>query len=125
MAAAKPEAAPAPSAQRGPNLRFHQSPDDLAGCEQGFPFRFVELGDGLRQPRPFCLAGAFPHGDAFIGQHDIYLATVGRMRPVLTIPISSSAAMVVPIDCGFMPSARARSAVVAGPPLARRGIVIR
>ena len=25
--------------------------------------------------------------------------------------------MVVPIDCGFMPSARARSAVVAGPSL--------
>ena len=37
-----------------------------------------------------------------------------------TMPISSSAAMVAPIDCGFMPSARARSAVVAAPSVSRR-----
>ena len=55
------------------------------------------------------------------GELDNHLAAIGRgwgLRS--TMPASSSAAMVVPIDCGFMASARAKSAVVAGPSLARR-----
>ncbi len=44
---------------------------------------FVELGDGLRQPRPLGILGALAHRGAFGGQLDIHLPAVGRMRLAL------------------------------------------
>src|ERR1700733_11241538 len=66
----------------GPSLLviFHQAFDDPAGREQCFLFLFIELGNGLSQPHPFCIAGDLPHRSTFGGEFNIHLAPVGRVR---------------------------------------------
>ena len=43
-------------------LFFCQAHDDLARLEEGFPFLFIQLCNGLRQPCKLCILGALPHG---------------------------------------------------------------
>jgi hypothetical protein len=103
-------------------LLLQQALDDLVRFEQRFPFLFVKLRDGLRQPLSLRVAGAGLTAAPFA------VSSIFTWRPSVgcglrsTMLISSSAAMVAPIDCGFMFSARARSAVVAGPSFARRAM---
>ena len=86
---------------------FHQAHDDPAGREQCFLFLFVESGNGLCQPHAFCVAGDLRTATP------LAVSSIFTSRPSVgcgfrsTMPRSSSVAMVVPIDCGLMPSDRA------------------
>ena len=98
------------------SVRLHQAPDDQTGLERTLLFLIVEFGDGPRQPRPFSIV-ALANGGPLAVSCTIFSLYARRSDAacVQTMPISSSAAMVAPIDCGFMLSARARSAIVDGP----------
>src|SRR5262249_29163841 len=54
--------------------------DDLARGEERFLFLPVQLGNGLRQPRMFCLLHAVPHGGTLGSHADVHLAAIGGMR---------------------------------------------
>ena len=104
---------------------FGQALDQRGGGHQGLLFGRVELRHRGQQPFPLGDVALSSRLDARRRSARTGLAghrsDAAGARP---IPACSRSASVVPIDCGFTNSARARSAVVIQPTLSSRASVV-